>query len=238
MNDLKLAKTYDKCPSGSPRLTVVFLHGIASSSETFNKTIEHLSEKCGDVRYVTFDLLGAGKSPKSDELKYNFKEQLEALDHSIDDLKVETPLILVGHSMGCLISARYADLHKRKVKELVLISPPVYRPEDFNNPVFKAGMDNFEKIITTRNPAMKDDKAFYAELENIVMNPGNYAVYARLTQPTTIIFGLADQIIANFNIPGLLRKNPQISAIETPGTHGITHDKYDKIVKILEKYTK
>lgn len=234
---LKLHKAYDFCPSGNPRLTVVFLHGIASDASTFNKTIEYLSgtNSLKDVRYVAFDLLGAGKSLKSDKLEYNFKEQLEALDNSIEDLKTNAPLVLVGHSMGCLISARYADLHKRKVKELILISPPIYRPEDFDNPVFKAGMDNFKQVVIAKNRGLKDGKAFNNELEKIVMSPGNYAVYARLTKPTTIIFGLADQIIANFNIPGLLRKNPKITAIETPGTHGISHDKYAKIVGILEK---
>ena len=67
------------------------------------------------------------------------------------------------------------------------------------------------------------------------MNPKNYEILARLTRPTTIIFGLADQIIASFNIPKLLKENSKITAIETPGTHGVARDKYTKMVEILER---
>ncbi|MBQ3293500.1 alpha/beta hydrolase [Candidatus Saccharibacteria bacterium] len=234
---LKLTKTHDFCPSGKPRLTAVFLHGIASESSTFKSAIDYLegTTSLRDVRFVTFDLLGSGKSLKSDKLNYDFKEQLEALDNAISDLKLDTPMVLVGHSMGCLISSRYTDLHKRKVKELILISPPIYRPEDFKNPAFMMGQDGFKKVVFQKNPSLKTDKAFNNEMEKIVLNTKNYEIYTRLTRPTTIIFGLADQIIASFNIPGLLRKNSKIVAIETPGAHGISRDKYIKMLPIFEK---
>ena len=234
---LKLTKTHDFCPSGKPRLTAVFVHGIASDSSSFKSAIDYLegTTSLKDVRFVAFDLLGSGKSLKSDKLNYDFKEQLEALDNAINDLKLDTPMILVGHSMGCLISARYTDSHKRKVKELILVSPPIYRPEDFKSQAFMAGQDGFKKVVFGKYPALKTDKAFNNEMEKIVLNPKNYEIYCRLTRPTTIIFGLADQIIANFNIPGLLRKNSKITAIETPGAHGVSHDKYAKMLPIFER---
>ena len=234
---LKLAKTHDFCPSGEPKVIAVFIHGIASDSGTFKSALDYLegTTSLKNVRFVTFDLLGSGKSLKSDKLNYDFKEQLEALENSIEDLKLDMPMVLIGHSMGCLISARFADLHKRKVKELVLVSPPIYRPEDFKNPAFLAGQDAFRQIVFRKNPAFKNDKTFNNEMEKIVLNPRNYEIYARLTRPTTIIFGLADQIIASFNIPGLLRKNPKIAAIEAPGTHGVSRDKYIKILPVLER---
>ena len=234
---LKLAKTYDFCPSKNPRLTVVMVHGIASDSQTFKSATSYLTGTTSlkDIRFITFDLLGSGKSMKSDKLEYNFSEQLEALDNSIKGLKLKTPLVLVGHSMGCLISARYADLHRRKVKELILISPPIYRPEDFENPIFRAGQENFKTIVIQKDPSLKNDKAFHSELKNMVFNKNNYAVFLRLTRPTTLIYGLADQIIASFNIPKLLRENPKITAIQTPGTHGVAKDKYTKMVAVLER---
>lgn len=234
---LKLAKTHDFCASRNPKLTVVFIHGIAGDSSSFKSAIDYLegTTSLKDTRFVAFDLLGSGKSLRSDKLNYDFKDQLEALDNSIEELKLDTPMVLVGHSMGCLISARYTDLHKRKVKELILVSPPIYRPEDFDNPAFMAGQDIFKQTVFRKAPMLKDDKAFNNEMEKIVLNPKNYEVFCRLTRPTTIIFGLGDQIIASFNIPGLLRKNPKITAIETPGTHSVSHDKYIKILPILER---
>ena len=237
MFKLKLAKTYDNCPSGEPTLTVVFIHGIADDSSRFVKPISYLegTTSLKNIRFVSFDLLGTGKSSKSDKLTFNFKEQLEALENSIEALKVKTPIVMVGHSMGCLISARFADTHKRLIKELVLISPPVYRPEDFDNPAFKAGLEAFKKLMVVKNPIYLNDKAFHNEMKLIIQNKKNYDVLKRLTQPTTIIYGAADKIIASFNIPGLLKENPNISAIQTPGAHGIGHEKYQKLVAILER---
>lgn len=234
---LKLAKTHDECASKSPKITVVMLHGISSSSKTYDKALEHLesSDALKDVRFVTFDLLGSGESPKSDELNYGFEEQLEALDNSIDDLNADGPVVLVGHSMGCLISIRYANSHKKKVRELILISPPIYRPDDFKNPVFIAGQDAFKKAVFQKDPTMKDDKAFNNELKNIVMNQNNYGFYEKNDKPTTLIFGLADQIIASFNIPRLIKKKKNYAAVETPGTHGVSQDKYTKLAEVVKR---
>lgn len=234
---LKLSKTYDNCPSGEPKLTLVFVHGIADDSSRFVRPISYLegTTSLRDIRFVCFDLLGSGKSTKSDKLNYDFKEQLEALKNSIEALKIKTPLVLVGHSMGCLISSRFADLHKRMVKELILISPPVFKPEEFESPKFTAGKEGFRQLMILKDSKYRKDKAFNNELEKIVFNKHNYSVYTRLTKPTTIIYGAADKIIATYNIPGLVKTNPNITAIKTPGTHGVGHDKYPKLVPILER---
>ncbi len=112
---LELKKTRDFCPSKNPRLTIVMIHGIASSSNAFRNTISYLSgtSSLKDVRFVTFDLLGAGKSYASDKLDYSLKEQIEALHNSIAKLNITTPLVLLGHSLGSLISLNYADSYKR-----------------------------------------------------------------------------------------------------------------------------
>lgn len=234
---LKLTKTYDNCPSKKPRLTVVCVHGIADDSSRFKRPIEYLegTTSLKDIRFVCFDLLGSGKSAKSDKLNYDFKEQLEALLNAINALKIKTPLVLIGHSMGCLISSRFADLHKRLVKELILISPPVFRPEDFDSPKMAAGKEGFRQLMILKDSKYRTDKAFNNELEKIVFNKRNYNVYVRLTKPTTIIYGMADKIIATYNIPKLLKVNPKITAIKTPSAHGIGHDKYIKLVPILER---
>ena len=96
-------------------------------------------------------------------------------------------------------------------------------------------MDKFRAVVIQKNPAMKDDKAFNNELRYIVCNRHNYPYYEKLTKKTTVIFGLEDQIIASFNIPRLLKANSLISAIETPGAHGVSHDKYSKMIDVLER---
>ena len=235
---LELAKTFDLCRGDKPRLTVVFLHGIAADSSSFDGLLKYLSstEEASEFRLVAFDLLGAGKSYASDELEYNFKEQLEALENSVKKLKVSGPLIIVAHSMGTMIATRFAETHKRLAKGLILISAPIYRKEDIENPLFAKAMDGFREVVGRKAHGLLTSKSFNNEIKYIVSNPHNYDYLARLTAPTIIIYGELDRIIASYNLPGLLKINPNISAVKTAGSHGVTRDKYSKVLLALNKY--
>lgn len=234
---LELKKTHDFSVSKNPKLTVVFIHGIASSSATFINAIKYLegTMSLSEVRFVTFDLLGSGESYRSDELTYGYTDQLEALENSIEKLNVTTPLILVGHSMGTLIVERYADRNRRKVSKLILVSPPVYTKKDLDNPAFDVAMKAFCDAVSVKNRSIVKEKSFKNSVDKIVKNRNNYDVLISLNMPIVMIYGELDKIIAPHNIPRVLKENPNISAIKTAGRHGVTHDKYDKIKEILER---
>ena len=234
---VKLTKTHDHCASGKPRLTVVMLHGIASSSITFRNALRYLegTQSMADVRFVTFDLLGSGKSYKNNKLKYGYTDQLAALERSLARLHVDTPLILLGHSMGTFISARYAATHKKAVHRLILCSPPIYTEADLDNPAFPEAIEGFKKAVSARNSKILKDVAFNNEMKNIVMNRKNYKTLTELTTPAVLIYGDADPYIASQNIPATIKKNPKyLSAIKTVGRHGMSHEKYYKVREILE----
>ena len=235
---LKLAKTYDVCKTDQPKITLVLLHGIASDSNTFNGFIKHFEKtKISEaVRLITFDLLGAGKSSKSNDLNYDYDEQIEALKNSIHDLKTKTPIILIGHSMGTLIAARYANLYPRLVDGLILVSPPSYREEEMRDPSFAKGMDGFAKLVGYKNPEAIKSKAFNNEIKLIVSNLENYENFVRLKQPTYVIYGELDKIIASYNLPALTRANSNLHITKTIGSHGVTPDKYDKIIKSIQYF--
>ena len=240
-NKLTLTKTADILSGGKAALTVVMIHGIASDSRTFDSALKYFEEDAGldDVRFVTFDLLGAGKSLKDDEnLNYDYNDQIAALDNAIGDLKIDTPLVLVGHSLGTFIVTRYTSIHPDKVNELVLISPPIFTKRDFEDPAFAAGIEGFKQMVGAKAPEILKEKSFINSMDKIVLDKTNFDVLAGLTTPTTLIFGNEDQLIASFNIPYLLKKNGGITAIETSGKHGVTHDKYEKLASILKNILK
>lgn len=236
---LSLHKAHDWCAVKKPKLVAVFLHGIASDASTFDKTLDYLEgeKSLKDVRFVAFDLLGSGKSSKSPELNYGFKDQLEALSNSIKKLRIgKTPLVIVGHSMGTLIAVRYADTHKKSVRKLVLISPPVYTEKDLDNPAFAAGMKLFEEAVSVKNRKILEEKAFKNSISRIVVNRRNYQVLSELTIPTVLIYGNLDQLIASYNIPTVVNANPKyLMAVKTEGRHGLSRDKYSKILVALEE---
>ncbi len=234
---MKLTKTNDFCQSKTPKLTAVLIHGIAAESSSFNHALKYLgeSEKMREVRFITFDLLGSGQSYTNDELKYDYDEQLTALHNSLTSLNLSTPLVLIGHSMGTLIVTRYAKKYSPEVADLILVSPPIYTADDFKNPAFEIGVKTFEKILSATNPNILTEKAFQNSMAKIVLDRDNYDTLAKTKVPTTLIYGNEDQIIASYNVPELLTKNPLISAIKTHGRHGVTRDKYLEIEKTLEK---
>lgn len=237
MRKLILTNTYDVCRSGEPKLCVVMIHGIASDSTTYNAAHEYFEaeEQLKDVRFVKLDLLGSGLSMKDDSLNYDYDEQIKALHNAILELKNDAPLVLIGHSLGTFIVTRYTSIYPDEITKLILISPPIYTKKDYDNPLFKVGMEAFKKSIALRNASTIKEKAFNSSMNNIVMDRNNYDVLASIKTPTVILYGKEDQLIAPHNIPGLLKKNPNITAIKTNGKHGVSRDKFTKIPAILKE---
>jgi pimeloyl-ACP methyl ester carboxylesterase len=106
---------------------VVMIHGIASSSVTFDRLVPLVTPY---HRVIAIDLLGFGESPAPETAEYTIAEHAAALARTIASLKLREPFVLVGHSMGALIASRYASQHSGRLAKLVLISPPVYLPTD------------------------------------------------------------------------------------------------------------
>lgn len=123
--------------------TVVLLHGIASSSVTFEFVAPIVAER---HRTVAIDLLGFGESPAPPDAGYTIEEHVAALHRTIRHLGVRR-FVLVGHSMGALIAARYAATYRAEIERLVLVSPPVYvTPTQIGGSVDRSSMDLYLRL--------------------------------------------------------------------------------------------
>lgn len=107
--------------------TLVLLHGILASHRYWEDIVPLLSER---NQIVALDLLGFGNSPKP-KAAYSVQDHLRAIDATLAvAIPADERLVLVGHSMGSILSLNFADLHPKRIRALVLIAPPIITSED------------------------------------------------------------------------------------------------------------
>ncbi|UFS60439.1 alpha/beta fold hydrolase [Subtercola endophyticus] len=127
--------------SGPP---VILVHGIASSSATFHYVIPLIQ---AGHRVIAIDILGFGESPQPPDAEYTMYEHVDALAATIHSLHLREPFVLVGHSLGCLITSRFASTHPKVVTHLVLVSPPIYlNPMEIGDPKLRKRVSGYLKI--------------------------------------------------------------------------------------------
>ena len=202
---------------------VVLLHGIASSGATFGRLLPLIDER---HRCISIDLLGFGESPVPEGATYTIEEHVAALDRTIDSLGLREPFILVGHSLGALLAARYATQHRREVRHLVLVSPPVYlSPNDFGDPRLRAQMGAYLRVYEfmrnnkdftigasaqlvklfalgkTLDISERNWTPFVLSLQHCIESQTSVSDIASVEAPVDVVYGTLDQFLA----PGPLK---------------------------------
>lgn len=197
---------------------VILVHGIASSSVTFEKLVPLLEER---YRCIAIDLLGFGDSPVPADADYTIEEHVAALHATIRRLQLREPFILVGHSLGALLVSRYAANHPRQVRQLVLISPPIYpAPAGIGDPLVRVGIGAYLRVyeylrankeFTTRSSAAiarllpirnvltvteQNWPAFVGSMQNCVESQTTISDIASVRAPVDVVYGALDQFIA------------------------------------------
>ena len=105
---------------------VILVHGLAASLYDWNLLIPDLVSN--GFRALALDLLGHGESAKPEEAEHYHLEALYSyFKYWNDELNLEAPFLLVGHSLGGYLSLVYARRHPERVRGLVLIDP-LYSP--------------------------------------------------------------------------------------------------------------
>jgi alpha-beta hydrolase superfamily lysophospholipase len=111
-------------PSRDPRHLVVLAHGYGEHLGRYDHVAEVLSGRGAVVAGP--DHMGHGRSEGDRVLITDFEHVVADLDIVVDAIAQRhpgLPLVLVGHSMGGMIGARYAQLHREKLAGLVLSGP-------------------------------------------------------------------------------------------------------------------
>ena len=106
---------YEIAGVGSSR-TVVLIHGFSVPYYLWDKTFDPLARAGFCV--LRYDLYGRGLSDRPNE-HYNADLYDRQLSELLTSLRVQTPVDLVGASMGGLIAVTFAARHPGKVRTLL-----------------------------------------------------------------------------------------------------------------------
>lgn len=106
---------------GSPQRQVALLiHGWSSSWYAMSPLIGLLSQR---FRCLAVDLPGYGQSPPPDE-RITILDYADLLAEFIAQVS-DGPVVLIGHSMGGMISVTIAERHPVLVERMVLLNPTI-----------------------------------------------------------------------------------------------------------------
>ncbi|GAA4799092.1 alpha/beta hydrolase [Actinomycetospora chlora] len=113
-------------PDGAPRRVVLVAHGYGEHSGRYAHVLDRLAAD-GAVAYAP-DHLGHGRSEGEAVLVTDVEDLVDDLDQvrrTARDEHPDLPIVLLGHSMGGLIAARYAQRFPDVLAGLVLTGPVV-----------------------------------------------------------------------------------------------------------------
>ncbi|MGP8306623.1 alpha/beta fold hydrolase [Vibrio sp. YIC-376] len=102
-------------------LSVVFLHGWLDNAGSFKALMEQTHQLNPALHLLAVDHFGHGlSSHKSSDNYYPFHDYIADLHHLLDELSPNR-LMLVGHSLGALVSSCYSAAFPEQVEALVQI---------------------------------------------------------------------------------------------------------------------
>lgn len=250
---ITLSRAYDRKVK-NPELTVIFLHGISATSDTWRMTFKQFSKapELKRVRLIALDLLGFGKSLQTDWLDYDYNDYETALEQTLIKLKITGPVVIVGHSMGSLIAASFAvtkhSYEDVNIVRLILVSPPVLMSDELArmpDRVYSKSYGSLQKLakeepvmevianlvqrFSSFNSSYIKTPAFGRSMEQVILNPKNFQTFCKLKTPTLIVHGHFDPLVMRSNLKQVAIKNPNVRFISVIGHHDISAQKRSKI---------
>jgi pimeloyl-ACP methyl ester carboxylesterase len=208
---------------GGEGLPVVLLHGIGSNAQSFAPLLQAF-----DVRHpaLAWNAPGYGVSQPLAMDWPDASDYAAALNRLLVDVGIAR-CVLVGHSLGCLIAARFALVSPRRVAALVLVSPALGHGAEKGAPLPPAVGRRIEDLdrlgpaqfAAARAPSLVAEPAARPDVVQAVeqamadvRRPG-YDQAARLLAvsrllddaakldvPTTVIVGIEDRITPPANV--------------------------------------
>jgi len=170
-----------------------------------------LIEQQSSAKTYTIDLLGFGSAEKPASAQYTYDDHISYIRGQLQKRNLihpGVPLLIVGHSMGAMIAARYSVDYPDEVSEVVLVNPPLYKNREQawstlknTSIIYKTILDskirNFIWIILrVAGPfANHTNHSREMSLRNVIIPSLFIEDLARIPHNYTLVVGLRDRAI-------------------------------------------
>lgn len=209
-------------------------------------------------RVVAIDLLGFGESAAPPDARFTLDEHVDALARTLDSLRLGRAA-LIGHSLGALVSSRYAATRgEGRVRQTVLVAPPVYPESAYLSGAgdrlrvasylrfYRALRTDQEK--TTRRldllarilpgPGLFIEErywdAFAHSMQNCIETQTTITDVASIPGPVDVVYGSRDPIVLADSIERLERMR-HVTVHQVPGAdHIVRQAMAVKIARVLD----
>lgn len=236
-----------------PKTTILFIHGIGNSSSAWDDVIDRIPD---NIRIMTVDLLGFGRSSRPTWAAYDVATQARAVFRTCLHQGVVGNLVIVGHSMGSLVAIELARRYPLFTSSLILCSPPLYETDEVSRrlpttdavlrTIYRAAQQSPDQFLKFSTLAMKYElinKAFNVTDENIgsymsaleaaVINQTSLRDIRTLTLPVHIIHGTLDPVLVARHIKALPKENPNIMVSSIIAGHEVKGRFASKLVDVI-----
>lgn len=99
--------------------TIVLIHGFTGSHKGFNQLLDDLDA----YRLIIPDLPGFGVSDLPEQADWTVEGEARLLNEFVASLKLDTPPMIFGHSMGGLVVSAMVHQNPELFSDVVLLSP-------------------------------------------------------------------------------------------------------------------
>lgn len=237
----------------SAKATLLFIHGIGATGDMWQSVISQIPEDT-QVNIVALDLLGFGDSPHPHWETYNARVQARSVLATFLKLRLKAPIIVVGHSLGTLVSVEFAKRYSLLTHTLILCSPPIYRDdrkkllqqETLLRKAYEKAAQEPHALLKLSELAVSMKllgQGFEVKSENIgtfisslhasIINQTTIHDIGRIKKPIHILNGIFDPLTVRSNLKEISQKYDTITLTEINAAHLLSKLYAKKINKVI-----
>jgi acylglycerol lipase len=202
----------------APDAVIAVVHGYGDHGGRYTWFGEDMAAR-GHAVYV-YDLRGHGQSTGTRGQVKRFDEYLDDTAVFLDEVRrrqPDAPLFLLGHSMGGLIVARFAEERAPDVRAVILSSPflqlaeavppsrvvavtglaKVWPNKDIGNTVQAAQLSHDQSVVDAyvTDPLVHHVAPARWAVETLQAQDAAMAGAGRISQPLLVLYGTEDQVV-------------------------------------------